>query len=268
MVLKTLNCPNCGGKLENEDELDSFFCKYCGYKIVLADMSDAAYKAKADIYEQKNMKKMKEMEYENDKQKWQREEISKEREHKRSIVSFILPLLAIFGIPAILYFFVFRFPKLKVEMHDRQYINQLTEYDYQIKEYVLENKYEEAESLNKKFPMIISQLEGFTSEWEEKYDENTVMIEEKKREYYGLEPEVITMTQGVENLINVNVYDVEEYLKKCGFLNVEKKGTQTYNVFIYGNTKSISIDGNDHFEPGDEFKDNVEVMIIYYGNYD
>ena len=48
MELKTLICPKCGGTLEIEDGLDTFFCKYCGNKIIIAGQSDAAYKAKAD----------------------------------------------------------------------------------------------------------------------------------------------------------------------------------------------------------------------------
>ena len=30
-----LKCPNCNGDLTIEDGLDTFFCMYCGYKIML-----------------------------------------------------------------------------------------------------------------------------------------------------------------------------------------------------------------------------------------
>lgn len=46
MNMIQLKCPNCGADLEVEDGLDSFFCKYCGTKIVLEDQSPAAYTAK------------------------------------------------------------------------------------------------------------------------------------------------------------------------------------------------------------------------------
>ena len=45
MELKSLFCPNCGASLEVEDGLDTFFCKYCGYKILLQGQSKAAYDA-------------------------------------------------------------------------------------------------------------------------------------------------------------------------------------------------------------------------------
>ncbi len=60
MELKTLKCPNCGADLEIEDGIDTFYCKYCGHKIVLEGQSDAAYEAKA---------KVKEIEHEEKKQK-------------------------------------------------------------------------------------------------------------------------------------------------------------------------------------------------------
>lgn len=49
MNLLSLQCPNCGAKLEIEDGLDIFFCKYCGHKILLEGQSRAAYQAKVRI---------------------------------------------------------------------------------------------------------------------------------------------------------------------------------------------------------------------------
>lgn len=49
MKLQSLNCPNCNATLEIENGVDTFFCMHCGHKIVLTDMSDAAYRAKIQI---------------------------------------------------------------------------------------------------------------------------------------------------------------------------------------------------------------------------
>ena len=49
MELKSLFCPNCGASLEVEDGIDTFFCKYCGYKILLQGQSKAAYDAKVRV---------------------------------------------------------------------------------------------------------------------------------------------------------------------------------------------------------------------------
>lgn len=41
-----MKCPNCSADLEVENGLDSFYCKYCGTKILLSGQSSAAYAAK------------------------------------------------------------------------------------------------------------------------------------------------------------------------------------------------------------------------------
>ena len=51
MKLVTLKCPNCGADIEIENGIDTFYCKYCGYKIILDGQSDAAINAKVRIKE-------------------------------------------------------------------------------------------------------------------------------------------------------------------------------------------------------------------------
>lgn len=62
MDFKSLNCPRCGAVIEAEDGLDTFFCKYCGNKIMISGQSDAAYDAKVRIQENK-------LKYDNEKEK-------------------------------------------------------------------------------------------------------------------------------------------------------------------------------------------------------
>ena len=76
MQFHQLNCPNCGASLEVEDELDVFFCKYCGTKIIVDGRSDTAIRAKADI-------KLAEKEIERQRMEHEFEE-RKQRENSRS----------------------------------------------------------------------------------------------------------------------------------------------------------------------------------------
>ena len=46
MEFVQMKCPSCGANLEVENGLDSFYCKYCGTKIILSGQSSAAYVAK------------------------------------------------------------------------------------------------------------------------------------------------------------------------------------------------------------------------------
>lgn len=49
MKFYKMQCPGCGANLEVEDELDSFFCKYCGTKIYVAEQDPEIVKAKTSI---------------------------------------------------------------------------------------------------------------------------------------------------------------------------------------------------------------------------
>lgn len=46
-----LRCPNCNGQLEIENNIDMFFCKYCGTKIILSGQSKTVIQAKEHMYE-------------------------------------------------------------------------------------------------------------------------------------------------------------------------------------------------------------------------
>ena len=46
MEFVQMKCPNCNADLEVENGLDSFYCRYCGTKIILSGQSSAAYAAK------------------------------------------------------------------------------------------------------------------------------------------------------------------------------------------------------------------------------
>ena len=65
MNVISLKCPNCGGELEVEDGLDTFYCKYCGHKIVLDGQSEYVIKAKVDIERMKHEERMYQMREEN-----------------------------------------------------------------------------------------------------------------------------------------------------------------------------------------------------------
>lgn len=60
MELKSLYCPNCGASLEIEDGLDTFFCKYCGHKILLQGQSKAAYDAKVRLKHMEHKERLQE----------------------------------------------------------------------------------------------------------------------------------------------------------------------------------------------------------------
>ncbi len=47
MNVLTIRCPNCNADLDIENGIDSFYCKYCGTRIILSGQSDSAIKTKS-----------------------------------------------------------------------------------------------------------------------------------------------------------------------------------------------------------------------------
>ena len=85
MELKSLFCPNCGASLEVEDGLDTFFCKYCGYKILLQGQSKAAYDAKVRV---KHMEHKERLQEKRDSQERYRMEFKQKDERRTLAVVF------------------------------------------------------------------------------------------------------------------------------------------------------------------------------------
>lgn len=85
MELKSLFCPNCGASLEVEDGLDTFFCKYCGYKILLQGQSKAAYDAKVRV---KHMEHKERLQEKRDAQERYRMEFKQKDERRTMAILF------------------------------------------------------------------------------------------------------------------------------------------------------------------------------------
>lgn len=86
MKIIQLKCPSCGSALEAEDNLETFYCKYCGQKIILADQKKSVIGAKMFNSLLEHRERMYAMKAEEDRIK--REEALKERKRNDKIVLF------------------------------------------------------------------------------------------------------------------------------------------------------------------------------------
>lgn len=96
----TLQCPNCGASLDIEDGLDTCYCKYCGYKIILTGQSDQAYRSKTRILGMRHDERMLDKELEHERFKIRAKREDKKLDNKIfaiSICASILLIVAIFG---------------------------------------------------------------------------------------------------------------------------------------------------------------------------
>ncbi len=123
MKIQVLKCPNCNSSLEIENGIDTFYCKYCGYRIYMDDMSDASINAKVQIKEMAHREKMRDKQYEHERYKIEQKEKSKKMKSKREF------LYSIFCIASIVLFFVFAgvyFISVKIESDNEEMELQIT----------------------------------------------------------------------------------------------------------------------------------------------
>ena len=79
MNILQIKCPSCGATLEAENNIDTFFCKYCGTKIIVADQNEETIKAKAKIKSEEQQIKHQEF-------KLQHESKERSKTFKRNLV--------------------------------------------------------------------------------------------------------------------------------------------------------------------------------------
>lgn len=112
MKLTSLKCPNCNAKIEVEDGLDTFYCKYCGHKIILEGQSDAAYHSKVKLKGMEHDEKMQAQKLAHERYKIETE--NKLTSKKRTISI----LLAVAGV--LLFVFFFGGAKLSSDKQERE----------------------------------------------------------------------------------------------------------------------------------------------------
>ena len=69
MKLHTLKCPGCDASLEIDNGIDTFYCKYCGYKIMLENQSDVSINAKVKMKSMEHKERLKDKQYDQERYK-------------------------------------------------------------------------------------------------------------------------------------------------------------------------------------------------------
>lgn len=64
MNLFTLECPHCKAALDVEDGLDTFYCKYCGSKLIVEGMSGDSLDARVRLREMEHEERLQDAKYE------------------------------------------------------------------------------------------------------------------------------------------------------------------------------------------------------------
>lgn len=259
MELKTLKCPNCGATLDIEAGLDTFFCKYCGNRIII-EKSDAAYQAQTAEKRFEHERATQERMYQNEQAEWERQETAKSHEHKRSLTKttlryarYLIPLilLLLLCVPALI--------------NNSKKISEMNNTCVEIEEAIKEGDYDYALLLTNRL-----HLEGFGSSederrnWDarrEEYIRQIRLAQSKGEEKRILNPPI--SSDDCSKSEKSEVYDLFFY---AGFKNIYTKPVEgSENLFSKkGKIKRVTIDGKTTFSKKDSFSDDVDVVIYYY----
>ncbi len=263
MKLESINCPNCNSLLEVEDDLDMFFCKYCGAKVILDNKERLKAKERIRRYQRdENIKKLdndvknREIEYK------ERVEVLKEQNKRRKqfLNSFPEIILCVMTFMILggwgLYYLV---GKIKEDNEDKR-VQAL--YDVAT-EYYFEGKYESALQVANQIKYNADISESKAGDWKRS---KATLIDSINKEI-GKKPELIQVAEKASYYEWKNYKDVEYEFQRMGFRNIiterengDSLGTMLMKAdLVY----EISIDGDMSFKKGAEFYDNAMVVIRY-----
>lgn len=91
--LISIKCPHCGANLNVDDGQDTFYCQFCGTKIFLDELSDAAYDAKTKVKNMQHQETMADKKYDYKKFKIDSKFSERSQEFKHQILLLLIPIL-------------------------------------------------------------------------------------------------------------------------------------------------------------------------------
>ena len=252
-----LDCPHCGAVLEPKDGLDTFFCTYCGGKIIISEMSDAAYQARVDI---KKLEKNVELH----KTELEHKALMKDKEHqqerfnfKRIIILLILMPVISLGPLGLMY--------LVSSIPHRKEIKKLEKTESQIIEDIDNQNYDSALLKANQLYYTSNWSSEEEKAWNDKRENYINLILEKKREN-DINGEYIAVPASADDLKGEKYSKVAEKLKKAGFTNVSAQKTiKSKGLFDWSDTvEHVSISGKEDFIKGETYENNSRIIIYYY----
>lgn len=99
MEMRTLKCPQCDAMLEVDNGLDTFYCQYCGAKIILEGQSKDIVNAKVKLKELEHKRIEKKMEYDHELRvkEWERrKEIEDDKSEVLGWIGMIVIVIILF----------------------------------------------------------------------------------------------------------------------------------------------------------------------------
>lgn len=176
MKIQVMECPNCHASLDNDTEnLGVFFCKYCGQKIVVEELQDAALKVKVREMEIEHEEKKLEFEQKKQNTTYQQEKEKNAIQEKQKNKSFWMAM-AIFGGMFLVSILMMYSGSFKHNLR----VKQLRKVEAEVQTAIQEGNYDYAMIKVNELRLDDNYSKSQTEAWDEKREDYIKLIESKR----------------------------------------------------------------------------------------
>lgn len=256
MKMEKLICPHCGAALSVGNEIDSFYCQFCGGKILVTGQDKNAISAKVKLKEFEHKERIHKSNQEHELNKIKVEQ----RETKWGTSILLLLLLLIFG-----FGFLLTRSARNDKLEHQAVIARLYSIEEQVGKAMDEKDYEKA-------LFYANQLysDGYSSTdkdiWNSKRESFISMIKDAQRKQMLTDENVVFMPISSDDLFGKDYIEIVDYLSAIGFTNIStQKALERASKKNPKNTiEHLLIGGQASFTIEDYFDKDTPIIIYYY----
>ena len=256
MELFTLECPKCNASLEIEDGLDTFYCKYCGTKLLVDGISGDSLNARLRVKELEHEERLQEADY--DYKRFKLVHRSNEEHSRMKHALIVLGLMMFFLLVLIGGLYI----------SHRLTVSGLERLESEIQADITAGDYDSA--LLKTNDMVLGDSYSHDEKraWDKKREMYVDLIKQKRREADASNPENIYAPKSSRDFGKLTGEEAKELLEKAGFTNIEL-------IMVEGNAgwfkpanlvEHISFGGKSDFTTEDYCKRDAKITVYYYSS--
>ena len=261
MRMIKLNCPNCNAGLEAEENLDVFYCKYCGTKIIMSGMSKEAYKSRVRMKQMEHDERMKDKDHEQERYRYEYAAREKNKERKFGFWNENIPMLffliLIVGGGTALFSFERKMDKVDAT---------LQQVEAEVEKSIQESDFDTALLKANQLRYDKSYSSEEAKLWDEKRENYIQIISDKQRSKDLKDPDNIFVSADYKSFQGRNLDEVKSEFEKMGFTNISAQPASKKAGWLdkAESVEHILIGGKSEFTEEDYFNKDTSIIIYYY----
>ena len=256
-----LICPHCGATLSVGDGIDSFYCQFCGGKILLTEQDKNTIDAKVRLKELEHKERLKDREIAQERYKID----NKIKETKVGLKVFLSIIIVIVLIPLVILSVTEWIPNRKEEKEHKALVNRLYSIEEQIGIELEAQNYEKALFYANQ---LYSDSYKDQKIWNSKRESYISMIENAQKQQALSNPSIVFAPASSDNLVGKNYNEIVDYLSSAGFtfISTQKSLEKASESQPENTVERVLIGGKTTFTTEDYFDKDIPVIIYYYSN--